>query len=83
MAPTSIVRVELSEPSAGGVTVVGSKVAVTSDGTPEIVRSTGSLKPLIEVMVIVEVSEPPCWMVRESGSAEMEKSGGGAGRLLK
>ena len=59
VAPTSIVRVELSEPSAGGVTEVGSKDAVTSDGKPEIVRSTAELKPLIEVTVMVEVPELP------------------------
>ena len=79
---TSIVRVESAEPSAGGVTVVGSKVAVTPDGTPEIVRSTGSLKPLIEVMVIVEVSELPTWIVSEVGSAAIEKSGGGGSSVI-
>ena len=80
---TSIVRVESAEPSSGGVTVTGSKVAVTPDGTPEIVRSTAELKPLSEVTVIVEVPKSPWTMVRESGEAEIEKSGTAAGVIVR
>ena len=58
-ADTEIVRVEVAEPSEGGVTEAGLKEAVTSVGSPEIVRLTAELKPLTEVTVIVDVPELP------------------------
>ncbi len=78
-APTETVKIEVASPSAGGVTCSGSKVAVTSEGTPETVRSTHSLKLFKEVMVMVDVSEPSSSIVRRSGEAVISKSGVGGG----
>ena len=56
---TCAVRVEVSDPSDGGVTWLGSRVVVTPEGTPETVRSTNSLKPFKEVIVMVEMPYSP------------------------
>lgn len=50
---------------------------VTPAGAPETERVTAELKPLIEVTVMVDVSEPPCAIVKDVGEALIEKSGGG------
>ena len=60
VASTVMVKVEVAVASAGGVTEVGSKVAVTPVGNPEIERLTAELKPFKEVTVTVAVSELPC-----------------------
>jgi hypothetical protein len=65
MAPTRTVRVDVAEPPEDGVTDAGLGVAATPVGAPEMVKSTAELKPLIEVIVIVEVPEEPCTIVRE------------------
>ena len=57
--PTSIARVDVAEPPEGGVTDVGSRVAVMPVGAPETDRPTAPLKPLIEAIVMVEVPELP------------------------
>ncbi len=82
-APTETVRIEVASPLAGGVTCSGSNVAVTSEGTPETVRSTSSLKLFKEVMVMIDVAEPSISMVRKSGEAVISKSGvGGFGGTI-
>lgn len=77
-APMLIVRTDVAEPSIGGVTKVGLKVPVAPAGRPEIERLTAELKPFNDVIVIVEVPEPPWTIVRVVGEAEIEKSGGAA-----
>jgi len=74
-APTLIVRVDVAEPPAGGVTEVGLKVPVAPVGKPVIERLTAELKLFRDVMVIVDVPELPCVIVSEFGEAEIEKSG--------
>ena len=81
--PTETVNVDVAVPSVGGVTGLTLNVVVTPVGAPETERVTGKLKPFNDVIVIVDVSEPPCAMVREVGDAEIEKSGGGTTTLLK
>jgi len=70
-----MVKVDVVELSAEGVTGLGLKLVVTPVGAPETERVTGELKPFSEVTVMVEVSESPCAMLREVGEAEIEKSG--------
>jgi len=74
-APTEIVRVDVAEPPEGGVTEVGLKVLVVPVGRPEIERLTAELKPLKDVIVIVEVPEAPCVIVKDDGEADIVKSG--------
>ena len=74
---TETVRVDVVELPEGGVTEVGLRVAVTLLGAPETERPTAALKPFRDVIVMVEVPEPPWTIVREVGKAEMPKSGGG------
>lgn len=62
-------------PFGGGVTEVWEKATVTPAGTPEAVRLTGLLKPLIDVMVTVELPTPPAGMVKVVGEADIAKSG--------
>lgn len=59
----------------GGVTEVGLRVAVTPVGAPETERLTAELKLFNDVIVIVEVPEFPCTIVKEVGEADREKSG--------
>jgi hypothetical protein len=75
-----IVKVEEAEPPAAGVTDCGLKEAdtpaVEEEGEEDTDKLTAELKPLREEMVmVVEVPELPCWMVREEGFADMAKSG--------
>jgi len=74
---TVTVKVEVMEPSAGGVTEFWLNDVVTPAGAPETERLTGELKALIEVTVMTEEPELPRAIVRDIGDAEMEKSGVG------
>lgn len=74
-APTLIVKIDVVSPLAGGVIELALRVVVTPVGTPETERSMISLKPFIEVTVMVELAEPSSAIVTEAGDAEMEKSG--------
>jgi hypothetical protein len=76
--PTEIVKTEVAVLSAGGVTDAGLGVAVTPVGAPVAVKLTAELKPLRDVTVIVDVSEPPSAIVNEVGEADIEKSGAAA-----
>ena len=57
--PTVIVRVEVVEPFAAGVTDVGFSTHVVDDGHPLTVRSTALLNPFREVTVMVEGAALP------------------------
>ena len=67
--------VELPEP--GAAIGLGLKLTVVPDGTPEVDRLMALLKPLLTVVVMVDVPWLPCWMLSEAGEAEIAKSGGG------
>jgi hypothetical protein len=73
--PTFTVSVDVAEPPDGGVTRVGDKVQFEPVGQPERVKFTVELKPFSEVTVKVELPELRCWIVRELGDADKEKSG--------
>jgi len=73
--PALIDSVDVARPPDEGVTEVGDNVQVAPVGHPETLMFTAELKPFNDAMVIVELAEPPCWIVRELGDAEMEKSG--------
>lgn len=49
----------MAAPSAGGVIELMLKLVVTPSGAPETLRATGELKALIDVTVMVDVSEFP------------------------
>jgi hypothetical protein len=68
---TVIVITELPEPGAG--IVAGLKLMVEPDGAPEAERLTALLKPLLMVVLRVDVPCLPCITVSEAGEAEMEK----------
>ena len=61
---------ELPEPGAGMVT--GLKPMVVPVGTPEAERLIALLKPLVTVVVIVELPCVPCIRLTDAGEAEME-----------
>ncbi len=67
------VSVEVADPAADNVTVVGFKVA---PGPPETLeaRVRVPLKPLRLVRVITDVPEEPAGKLRETGFEEMAKS---------
>lgn len=67
------VRVDVAEPSAGGVTGLGLKLAVTPLGRPVADSVTGELKPPEEEIVMVVETELPGMTVREDGLAVMVK----------
>lgn len=67
--PTSIVMVEVPVP----VIEVGLKLTVTPLGWPLAERVTGSLKPPVVVLVMVDVPEEPCATVTAVGLAERLK----------
>ncbi len=69
------VRVEVADPAAVNVTVVGFKVA---PGPPETlrVRVKVPLNPLRLVKVITEVPEEPAGKLRDTGFEEIAKSSG-------
>src|SRR5215469_16876597 len=73
LAPTFIVIVEL--PAPGAAMVVGLKLTVVPEGTPEADRLTALLNPPFTVVVIVDVPWLPCPTVTERGEAEMLKLG--------
>jgi hypothetical protein len=73
-----IERVELADPPAAGVTDDGLKVAVTP-GIADAASDTAELNPLTELMLRVELPEPPGCMLTELGEGEIEKSGCGGG----
>ena len=75
LLPTVIVIVEVPDPGAG--IGLGLKLTVVPDGAPDADRLMALLKPLLTVVVIVEVPWLPCWIVRELGEADIVKSGGG------
>jgi hypothetical protein len=58
-ALTLSVRVDVTKPPEGGVTQAGLGVAVTPAGTPETVRLTAELNPLMDVTFMVEALMPP------------------------
>jgi hypothetical protein len=60
---------------ARGVTESGEREHVEPDGQLETVKPTAELKPFCDVTVIVELPELVCWIVREVGDADIEKSG--------
>ena len=80
--PTVIVRVEVVEPFADGVTDVGFSTHVVDDGQPLTVRSTALLNPFREVTVMVELAAFPRAIVSVEGMGESEKSGTGDPQLL-
>ena len=53
LAPTAMVIVEVPEPGAG--IVVGLKLTVVPEGTPEADKAMALLKPPLTVVVMVEV----------------------------
>jgi hypothetical protein len=69
--PTVIVITEVPEPGAG--ILAGLKLIVVPDGAPEAERIIALLKPLLIVVVSVEVPCLPCITLREAGEAEIEK----------
>ena len=75
--PIVTVRVEDAEPPLGGVTGLVLNVVVTPLGKLDVLNVTAELKPLSEVTVIVEFSNPPTLTVIGE-VAFSEKSGGGA-----
>jgi hypothetical protein len=73
--PTFTVSIDVAEPPDGGVTGVDDKVQFEPVGQPERVKFIVELKPFSDVTVKVELPELPCWIVRELGDADKEKSG--------
>ena len=73
---TFTVSFDVAEPPDGGVTEIDDKMQAESVGQPESVKFTGELKPFNDVTVKVELPELPCWIVRELGDADKQKSGG-------
>jgi hypothetical protein len=57
VAETLINKIDVAEPPEDGVTDVGLKVDLTPVGAPDTVRSTLRLKPLIDVMVMMDMCE--------------------------
>ncbi len=74
---TPIERADEVEPPEGGVTGLAEKDVETPAGAPESDRVTAELNPFNDVTVMVELAELPCWIDRELGDAEREKSGEG------
>jgi len=69
------VATEDALPPAGGVTVLGENATCTPPGNaPSIVRSTGELKPPIDVTVTVFAAEPPALTLRLPELSDIEKS---------
>lgn len=69
--PTVMVITELPEPGAG--MLAGLKLIVVPVGAPEAVRLMALLKPLLMVVVRVEVPCIPCITLSDVGDAEIEK----------
>ena len=69
LEPTAMVMVEVPVP----VIEVGLKLTVTPLGWPLADKVTGSLKPPVVVLVMVDVPEPPCATVTAVGLAERLK----------
>ena len=76
MLDTEIETAELAEPPAGGVTVLGEKLTLTSGGCPSAVSVTGEFHPSMEVMATVAEVDPPAAAVTLEGLTEMPKSPG-------
>jgi hypothetical protein len=74
---TVMVSLDVVELPAGGVTELGENEHVEPVGHPDTASATAELNPFNDVTVIVELSEPVCWTVREVGDADREKSGFG------
>ncbi len=74
VVPTEKVSVEVTEPPEG-VTGLALNVAVTPVIAGEMLKVTGELNPLSEVMVIVDIPETPIATLSELGDADMAKSG--------
>ena len=76
----AVVVIVIAEVTADplGVTLVGAKVHVASEGNPEQAKVTAWLNPLEGVTVSVEVPEEPAVTVAKAGLAAIEKSGAGA-----
>jgi hypothetical protein len=77
--PVVMVSNELAELPPETVTGLGEKEALVEGGFPDTNKVTPELNPLSDVIVIVELPEPPSWIVRELEDADMEKSGGAGG----
>src|SRR5215469_18730809 len=73
--PISTVIVIVEVPAPGAAMVVGLKLTVVPEGTPEADRLTALLNPPFTVVVIVDVPWLPCPTVTERGEAEMLKLG--------
>jgi hypothetical protein len=71
------VRVEVTLPPEGGVTVAGENEAVTPPGSPEMLRLVALLKPLILPTVTVAVPLVPRVTLSEAGATLTLKSGCG------
>jgi hypothetical protein len=75
VAPAVKVRVEVVVPFAGGVAGLGTKAAVTPDGSAEVLSVTAELKPFVLVIVTVLLPEAPCATLTDVPASE--KSGVG------
>lgn len=74
-ASSDIVSVDVAWPFDGGIIEVWLNVPVAPVGSPVIVKVTSELKPFMDAIVIVDVPEVSCGIVREVGDAAIEKSG--------
>ena len=74
LAPTVMLMVEV--PAPGAAIGLGLKLTVVPVGSPDAVRLMALLKPLLTVVVTVELPWPPCATLTEVGEAAMVKSGG-------
>ena len=74
VALTAMFITELPEPGAG--IGLGLKLNVVPDGTPEADRAIELLKPLLMVVLMVDVPWLPWTMVRDAGDAERVKLAG-------
>ena len=81
-AVTEKVNMEFAEPPDGGVTCGRLKLAVTPGGGAVMLNWTGWLKPLTEYIVIVELSDFPCSIVKEVGEGTIAKSAVGVDETL-
>lgn len=73
LAPTDMLIAD--EPEPGAAMVLGLKVTLVPDGTPEAVNATELLKPPATEVVIVEVPWFPCATISDDGAVETVKLG--------
>jgi hypothetical protein len=70
-----MVRPELADPLAGGVTGLALKAQFAESGQLVTESVTALFYPAVEVTVTVELAELPCVMATEDGLADSEKFG--------